>query len=370
MKMIDRINKSRRAAKVLVAAVFCAMIFISHVAADLFEIMQILTLAQISVIFGEDDRLDLYQVKDPHLRKAADSTVALFKTENISIDAENGVANLSTVHYGESHQLCKDERFYDQLIGASCSGVLVGPDIVLTAWHCIKSDRQCDDIRVVFGFAVSNEGEYPETVPMHEVYQCAGVIKGNYDSQRGDWAFIQLDRAVSGHEPLKMSPSGEPINKGTPLVVIGHPSALPVKIAGNAKVLDPMPEEEFFGANLDAYAGNSGSPVFNAHTLLIEGLDTHGDVDYIAKGDCYVSRRAITQKDIYPTRAPSYEPGGKRSGGNTANIARPVLPHVVLKASILFEELELINQERQLKPQAPPKDLPPRYRPYRSGPRP
>src|SRR5438105_2949491 len=76
-------------------------------------------------VYGEDDRVDLYQVKDPQVLKLADSTVALFQDSQVAINDKNAV--LQTMPYGSSNNLCKDVRFYDQHEGAFCSGSLVAP---------------------------------------------------------------------------------------------------------------------------------------------------------------------------------------------------------------------------------------------------
>ena len=44
-----------------------------------------------------------------------------------------------------------------------------------------------------------------------------------------------------------------------------------------------------FVANLDAYGGNSGSPVFNSDTHEVEGVLVRGDTDFVLQGGCRVS---------------------------------------------------------------------------------
>jgi hypothetical protein len=88
---------------------------------------------------------------------------------------------------------------------------------------------------------------------------------------------------------LKVRETGS-ININDPVLVIGHPSGLPTKVAGNAYVRDNS-NPYFFTANTDTYGGNSGSSVFNANTGLIEGVLVRGDNDYITQGSCNVSYR-------------------------------------------------------------------------------
>lgn len=237
------------------------------------------------VIYGADDRIDLYQVQNAKLRSMADSTVALVQSSDIK--AEGAVAKLRTSPYGTGMGLCKDEPFYDQVTAAFCSGSLVAPDIIMTAGHCITSDSSCSGTKFVFGFAITEKGKNPTSVPSKEVYSCAKLLGREQVNDGADWALIKLDRPVSGHAPLKLNLTGTITNK-TPIVVIGHPAGLPTKIAGGSEVRDAS-KNGYFTANLDTYGGNSGSAVFNAKTGLIEGILVRGENDYVYRGSCRVS---------------------------------------------------------------------------------
>jgi V8-like Glu-specific endopeptidase len=238
-----------------------------------------------NVIYGSDDRLDLYQVKDQKVLSLADSTVALFEGANVEL--KDGQAALTTHSYSQSYNLCKEEPFYDQEAGAFCSGSLVGPDLVMTAGHCVPTADACPGIKFVFGFGIKSEGAQPKAVAASEVYGCGQLIGREQNNTGADWALVKLDRPVTGHAPLKLDRGGEVAN-GDFLFVIGHPAGLPTKVAGGAKVRDASPQG-FFVANLDTYGGNSGSAVFNAKTGLVEGILVRGEQDYVYKGECRVS---------------------------------------------------------------------------------
>jgi hypothetical protein len=237
------------------------------------------------VIYGSDTRIDLYQTTDPRLKELADSTVALFESGSVSSDG--GVAKLTTKNYGERMNLCKEEPFYEQGSGAFCSGSLVAPDVIMTAGHCVPSAEECANIKFVFGFAVKEKGVQPDSVPAAEVYGCKELIGRQQVGDGADWALVRLDRKVAGHAPLKLDLTGK-VAKGDEVLVIGHPSGLPTKIAGAAHVRDAS-NPGFFVANLDTYGGNSGSAVFNSATGLVEGILVRGEQDFVQKGDCQVS---------------------------------------------------------------------------------
>lgn len=238
------------------------------------------------VIYGNDDRFDLYQLQNRRLLELADSTVALFPANSVAINRET--ARLTTYHYGQRYGLCKEEPFYEQYLGAICSGSLIAPDIIMTAGHCITTQQGCEVIKFVFGFSIKNaQTKNPNEVPTSEVYECKKLLGREQVNSGADWALVQLDRPVAGHKPLTLNRSGAPGN-GTPLFVIGHPAGLPTKVAGGAKVRNSSPSG-YFVANLDTYGGNSGSAVFNANTGLVEGILVRGENDYVMKGNCRVS---------------------------------------------------------------------------------
>lgn len=262
---------------------------------------------QPQTIYGDDDRLDLFQVKDPRLLAWADSTVALFPDYAVAMDAAAGTARLATRPYGPSNNLCPTEPFYDQQEGAFCSGFLVGQDIIATAGHCVTDENSCKNMRFVFSFVIHKEGRAtPEVVPAGEVYGCKKLWRRQEEDTGADWALVWLDRRVARHKPLKLNRTGA-IANGTKLVMIGHPSGLPTKVAGgNTYVRDASPKG-YFVANTDSYHGNSGSVVLNARTGLVEGILVRGEADYdyvtnslrdknalfklSAQGFCFASKR-------------------------------------------------------------------------------
>jgi hypothetical protein len=89
---------------------------------------------------------------------------------------------------------------------------------------------------------------------------------------------VELDRVVTDRTPLTFRKSGA-ISVNEPLVVIGHPTGLPTKIADGANVRSLS--TSFFVANLDTFGGNSGSAVFNANTSEVEGILVRGEEDYV-----------------------------------------------------------------------------------------
>jgi hypothetical protein len=237
--------------------------------------------------YGTDDRQELYELSGDNLEDA-DSVVAIFHYSRV-YDLWDGSSALLANKYGEECSLCPSERFREQPVGAMCSGVLVAPDVIATAGHCIKEENVAD-IRFVFGYRML-DAETPDLVISNaDIYSGAEVIAWQVDdTTAADWALVRLDRTVVNHRVARIRQSGA-ISDGQAVHIIGFPMGLPGKFAGNASVRDNQ-YRAVFVANLDAYPGNSGSPVFNSSTHEVEGILVGGEGGELVKqGDCYVTR--------------------------------------------------------------------------------
>ncbi len=130
-----------------------------------------------------------------------------------------------------------------------------------------------------FDYKVDHADQGAVTVPSTSIYTCKRIISRTLDTtNKDDYAFIELDRKVTDRHPLKVRKFGK-IAKGAALVVIGHPTGLPTKISDGANVRNL--QGKFFQANLDTYGGNSGSAVFNVATEEVEGVLVRGETDYV-----------------------------------------------------------------------------------------
>lgn len=248
--------------------------------------------------YGDNDLVDLYQAGI--LRRFAESSVALFSDRVVTRDEATGDFKLKNISLKDKLNLQPGQPFGDQTVGAYCSGVLVGPDLVLTAGHCFEPDERggpCNRVKLVFGYALNRAGETPSTFPAANVYSCQSVLaqkvqdeRHNFTCRNGscrqsaiagdgpDYALVKLDRPVAGRLPLAVS--RERVAARTEVGVIGYPSGLPVKVQEKGAVVLRVTNNGYFVTNLDTFRGNSGSPVFNMRTLKIEGIISRGGDDY------------------------------------------------------------------------------------------
>ncbi|XGC82451.1 serine protease [Bdellovibrio bacteriovorus] len=225
------------------------------------------------VIYGEDNRVDVYEVTRSDIREIADSTVALIPTRDV-VNKNNGYFEILTEKYGTQMNLCTDEPYYHQPVAANCSGSLVGEDLIATAGHCISAS-DCSAYSFVFGFKMTDAKTGPQMIPAEDVFACKEIVAREYTGSQ-DYALVRLDRAVRGHRVLKLQQT--PAQPGDQIYVVGHPAGLPTKIADGAEVR--AQNGNYFTSNLDTYGGNSGSAVFNAATNEVVGILVRGAQDF------------------------------------------------------------------------------------------
>jgi hypothetical protein len=246
------------------------------------------------VIYGDDDRLDIYQVTNSRDVELADSTVALMEAGKLTRSGDK--FEIAAEQFGVEFGLCDKEPFREQPSGAFCSGSLVAPDLLITAGHCIENATECSNTKFVFNYAVTKEGAYPKSASADNVVGCKEIVARKKEGAGADFALIRLDRRITNHKPLAINRDGD-LKAGDNVGVIGHPSGLPVKVAFGKSVVRDVSPTGYFVASLDTYGGNSGSAVFNTKTGLIEGILVRGEQDFVYTSEgCRVSN-VCTQDD-------------------------------------------------------------------------
>ena len=225
------------------------------------------------VVYGDDDRIDYYQVPSFQDRELMESTVAFVMNDAFESvnDHQTRLKSRSLASY---LSLCPGEAFGSQPTAAFCTGFLVRDNLVATAGHCV-SVRDCSSKSVVFGFHFKALNEDPTVVENENIYRCTEVIANELTGAQ-DYALIRLDRPVKGFKPLILA--NKSANPGQSVFVVGHPSGIPAKLASAAEVR--LTTQGYFKANLDTFGGNSGSPVFDAESRQVLGILVRGERDY------------------------------------------------------------------------------------------
>ena len=234
--------------------------------------------AKNKVVYGIDNRLDLYETESALFLDLAKSTAAMIDGGRLNeTDNEMMTITGSTL---ESRGICSTARFAQQITAASCSGFLVAPNLLVTAGHCVTSQSDCNSYKWVFGYGKDAEDKATYSVEKSNVYSCKRIVDQELDRRsKDDYALLELDRPVLDRDPLEFRSEGQ-VEEETNLVVIGHPSGLPTKVAAGAWVRRNV-SDVYFSANLDTFGGNSGSAVFDSETGVVEGILVRGETDYV-----------------------------------------------------------------------------------------
>lgn len=242
--------------------------------------------SSMDVIYGSDDRQDIYAVADAQRLFVAQATCLVVPESELTNNG-NGTYTLSALPWltQSGVTICADEPFRGQLTAGFCTGFLVGADLLATAGHCITGTTSCASSAFVFGFQQIGPTSPPVTIiDADDVYFCDSIVD-RIQSGDKDHAIVQLDRPVINRNPLPIRRSGI-VSNGDSLFVVGHPVTLPMKAAGGAAVQNANGAVAFFQANLDTYGGNSGSPVFGMSSGLVEGILVRGAPDFVNVSGC------------------------------------------------------------------------------------
>lgn len=244
------------------------------------------------VVYGADDRMEVYDHPELELRDIArQSIVALIRSFRISRDL-NGSYSIFTDSLKDLQTLCAGELFGDQPTAASCSGVLIDEDLVLTAGHCVESPSSCESHAFVFNYHYEGPGSLA-VIRDEDVYSCQRVVArgsavpGQYTP---DFALIQLDRPVEGGRAPAIIRPATALALQERLAMIGFGSGLPAKIDSGGSVADPRASTlDYFEANVDAFHGHSGSATFDSQNRLAGILIGGRTPDYVQSDDqtCY-----------------------------------------------------------------------------------
>ncbi|MFZ8934048.1 MAG: trypsin-like serine peptidase [Bacteriovoracaceae bacterium] len=265
---------------------------------SLLFISSLTTYAQLvdEAIYGDDDRVYIEDYNSKAIQELSKSVGAIIHQNRIEEEGKN--VKIWGERLVDSHYVCEDERFSKDFTTVKCTGFLVGPDLFLTAGHCIKGPTDCENKRILFEFKKSLLKEINEEnviFPKANIYKCDEIIHREYDYEtQNDYALIRLNEVVTNRTPLKFR-KGKKIKDDQNLFVIGHPSGL-AQMISVGKVLDNQ-NPYFFKTNLDTFSGNSGGPVFNAQTLEVEGVLVRGEQDYVMDEDIECDRPRICEEN-------------------------------------------------------------------------
>lgn len=246
-----------------------------------------------AIIFGTDDRLERFQLKDTSTLSYSKSTAALMLTSQLTpLKDQNGTYSGYRIDMKKpgngpvpDSSPCPRAFVGQPQITAYCSSTLIGEDLLLTAGHCLNRGEDiilpneiCKDTVAVFDYAYSSkEGRAPLRFPKKNVYHCKKV-ELYYDSTKLDIAVIRLDRKVEGREVMKLkNPASLKMQNGQTLYNSGYPKGMPNKTVLTASFLNYHNGQNTARFYTDVMGGSSGSSVIDPITREIVGVLVSSD---------------------------------------------------------------------------------------------
>jgi hypothetical protein len=241
-----------------------------------------------ALVYGEDDCSEVFAAPpgDPLARAAASSLLALGLASELAPGGDDasagttaettaGTVRVTSPSAARRFGLCAGERFAEQPSFAICSGVAVAPHLVLTAAHCLRA-APLSALVALSGFRYAGAGALAP-LAASQVHAVDGVLVENV------WRDYALLR-VTG-EALVPAPGAAPQpHAGDAVFSEGHGMGVPAKIDRGGAGYDVDDDPRTFLADLDAFGGASGAPVFAADGALL-GVLTSGARDYTLTAD-------------------------------------------------------------------------------------
>lgn len=246
---------------------------------------------QQSVLNGDDDRKEVFEIADAIRGPLTASSAALFYSNHLRLSAPDSVS-LRADPAASALGLCPDEPFANETSAAFCSGVLIDDDLMATAGHCMGTDaasaaQRCARIQIAFGYWLPGAGE-PVSLRPEQVFSCRRVV--TFESET--FAVLQLDRpALLPLAPATLATRGAQVGDG--LVVATYGAGLPLKVEVQARVTAVSIDSSTLTAAMDTFSGSSGGGLFTQELALV-GLVERGESDWEQIDGCERSRHSAT----------------------------------------------------------------------------
>lgn len=202
------------------------------------------------------------------------------------------VLNRDDVQQGKSpERMCAGEPMREEMAAAGvyCTAFLISETQVMTAGHCVyslagtnknsgMSERtMCERMNFVFGVRKQRVISDGFEVNKENHYKCSKIEKVFSNDGDVDFAVIKLDRPVKARFIFKLG-NDKKMENGDDVYLLGHPLGIALSY-GSGSIVSSYGEVNL-KANLDAFGGNSGSPVMNYATNEVVGILTGGNDDF------------------------------------------------------------------------------------------
>ena len=228
-----------------------------------------------ALVFGEDDRVDYYEVEDEAWRAIMrESIAAVVLTDSIDASDPEDI-RLDSESLQSRAALCDGEPFITQPSAAGCTAILVADDLAFLDGCLFQAGLR--QTSLVFGYFYTGPDTLG-TITSHDVYE---VLDEWPVPNRAEGAgyVVRLDRAVDERRrPVTWAEQVPAI--GEPLLVIGHSLGTPLKFdaGGEMRSISEYSgawgvSSEIFGSVYTDWFG-FGHAVFNRDGELVATVST------------------------------------------------------------------------------------------------
>lgn len=180
--------------------------------------------------------------------------------------------------------LCDGQLFGEQSSVGIGTSFLLTDSVLCSAFHVFE--LPVSNYFVVFGFdLLPLTGKARRIFSSDLVFEIDQVLPNSDVNE--DVIFFSL-KEPTNRTPMAMGKSTN-LGENNYLYMIGYPSGIPSKLSSRGRPTQNRGRRSF-QAEIDAFAGNSGSPVFDAASHELVGMLVSGEYDWEIEGDCYVAK--------------------------------------------------------------------------------
>ncbi len=215
------------------------------------------------------DWQDIYNLPS-RIKKLASGVVAVFKSECLTLQDDDGVAIP-----------CDPQKPDKEILQGWANGTafLLGKSLLATAGHVLgPHDDEIFAKYFILDYQAAPSGGFNAQFPASMALTGESMVDSRTFTDI-DWALLTLNRPAPGSAQILTINEKDDLEEGTEVFIIGHPYGLPKKFTGPGQV--SKVGDNNFQINLNIYLHHSGSPVFNANTGKVEGIVFNAD------GQCY-----------------------------------------------------------------------------------
>jgi V8-like Glu-specific endopeptidase len=237
-----------------------------------------------------DNRFNLHELKgDPRHEKLvclARSVAAVMRdSELIELGGSRAILRYSTWRLkndlacrsgdGNFGPASETLRFKDEPVAALGTAFLVGPRLIASAGHVFEGE-DLSRLRIVFDYFMKDADQCNGSLSVYRIKEIKAFDQSDswFFSNYPDWALVELTEDVVGRDPLPVERDPGKVFSGNEFYLIGHPSGLPTKVTLGGQIKNVGLLNKRFDHIVDAFAGNSGSPLFDVATDKIIGIHT------------------------------------------------------------------------------------------------